>query len=110
MGVGYPHRTLQRRADGAVSRLGPMSPVTVRVTTLVFVPVKFDRYKANSVPRLSTEPEGTPPLTLNVVCCECVEMPPLVELTLPSNLRRGFRDLEFCVIYALGYAQIWCKG
>ena len=28
---------------GAVSRFGGMSPVTVRVTTLVFVPVKFDR-------------------------------------------------------------------
>jgi len=24
--------------------------------------------------------------------------------------RRGFRDLEFCVIAALGYAQIWGKG
>jgi len=24
--------------------------------------------------------------------------------------QRGFRDLEFCVISALGYAQIWGKG
>jgi len=36
-------RSLQRRADGAVSLFGPMSPVTVRVTTLMFGPVKFDR-------------------------------------------------------------------
>jgi len=41
--VLIPHRSPQRRADGAVSRFGPMPPVTVRVTTLVFVPVKFDR-------------------------------------------------------------------
>ena len=36
-------RSLQRRADGAVSWFGTTSPVTVRVTTLVFGPVKFDR-------------------------------------------------------------------
>jgi len=36
-------RSLQRRADGDVLRFGTMSPVTVRVATLVFGPVKFDR-------------------------------------------------------------------
>jgi len=30
-------------ADGAISRFGTMSPVTVRVSPLVFGPVKFDR-------------------------------------------------------------------
>jgi len=39
-GKDLTDRSLQRRTDGAVSRFGPMSPVTVRVTTLVFVPVK----------------------------------------------------------------------
>jgi len=24
--------------------------------------------------------------------------------------RRGFRDLELCVIFALGYAHLWGKG
>ena len=42
-GLVNPPRSLQRRAIGAVSRFGPMSAVTVRVTTLVFVPVQFDR-------------------------------------------------------------------
>ena len=40
-GVGLTDRSLQRRADGAVSRFGTMSLVTVRVTTLVSGPVKF---------------------------------------------------------------------
>jgi len=38
---------VQRRADGAVSRFGPMPPVTVRVTTLVSVPVKHLTFKRN---------------------------------------------------------------
>ena len=42
-GVGLTDRSMQRCADGAVSRFGTMSPVTVRATTLVFGPVKFDR-------------------------------------------------------------------
>ena len=42
-GGGLTDRSLQRRANGAVSRFGTMSPVSVRVTTLVFGPVKFDR-------------------------------------------------------------------
>jgi len=34
-------RSLQRRADGAVSRFGTMSPVTVRVIPMVFGPVSL---------------------------------------------------------------------
>jgi len=42
-GVGLTDRSLQRRADSVHSQFKPMSPVTVRVTTLVFGPVKFER-------------------------------------------------------------------